>query len=177
MSLVWLDREYIYIYIYIILFCITKIYKDTFLLRYHVNMRNSWCYLKLTGQIKSFAIFWYMTEAVEAMEDSRCSWLHHGSCCADMCIASPLACNLKAAEMNVQCSLIWELTLYQFKRSHNAAKVTKNIYAKGEGVVDYITVNRWLKKVYFGCKKLHKQVSRDGSRRRGGGNDTLPPLN
>ena len=49
-------------------------------------------------------------------------------------------CGLKIAQMNVQCSLIWELALYEFELE---AEATKNICCvKDEAVVD----NRWLKK-------------------------------
>ena len=37
-------------------------------------------------------------------------------------------CNSKAAEMNMQCSLVKELMLYKFKLGHNTAKATKIIY-------------------------------------------------
>ena len=35
--------------------------------------------------------------------------------------------DLKAAQMNVQCSLIWELMLYEFKLGNNGTEATKNI--------------------------------------------------
>ena len=45
-------------------------------------------------------------------------------------------CGLKAAQMNVQCSLFQELILYGFKLGHKAAEAIKNIcYAKGEGML------------------------------------------
>ena len=62
--------------------------------------------------------------------------------------------DLKATEINMQPSLIWELMLYKFKLSHNTAEATKNIcYAKDEGTVDHSTVTKWFKKFYSGCKK------------------------
>ena len=47
--------------------------------------------------------------------------------------------DLKAtSQSNVQCSLIRELMLYEFKLSHNAMEANKNIgCAKGEGKVDH----------------------------------------
>ena len=46
-------------------------------------------------------------------------------------------CDLKVAQMNVQCSLIWELVLYKFRLGHNTTE-TANIICctKGEGTVD-----------------------------------------
>ena len=62
-------------------------------------------------------------------------------------------CDLKVAQMNMQHSLIWELTLYEFKLSHKAVEATKNIHCeKGESVFDHITVTRWLKKFHSGLK-------------------------
>ena len=53
--------------------------------------------------------------------------------------------------MNVQCSLIQELMLYEFKLDHNAAEATKKICGvKGEDVIDLTTVTRWLKKILLG---------------------------
>ena len=50
-------------------------------------------------------------------------------------------CDLKAAQMNMDCCLIWKLMLYKFKLDHNTAEATKNIcYAKGQSVVDHGTV-------------------------------------
>ena len=36
-------------------------------------------------------------------------------------------CYMKATQMNVQCSRIWELTLYKLEMGHNALEATKNI--------------------------------------------------
>ena len=45
--------------------------------------------------------------------------------------------DLKAALMEVQCSLIQENMLYKFELDHKATEATKNIcYVKGEGTVD-----------------------------------------
>ena len=42
---------------------------------------------------------------------------------------------------------------------HNAVKEAKNICCvKDEGAVDLITVSRWFKKFYSGCKNLNKQA-------------------
>ena len=48
--------------------------------------------------------------------------------------------------MNMQHSLILELTLYDFKLGHNIAEAIKNICAKSEGTIDLSTVTRWFKK-------------------------------
>ena len=70
--------------------------------------------------------------------------------------------NLKAAQMNEQYNLIWELLLYQLKLEHNNTEATKNIYcAKGEGTVDHNTVTRQLKKLCLGNKNLEDQARLD----------------
>ena len=46
-------------------------------------------------------------------------------------------CDLKAALINMQYSLIQELILCKFKLGHNATVATENIYCiKGEGAID-----------------------------------------
>ena len=53
------------------------------------------------------------------------------------CALLQSVCDLKAAQMNVQCSLIQELMLDKFELGYNATEVTKKIYyAKDEGAVD-----------------------------------------
>ena len=84
-----------------------------------------------------------MTEAVQTMESihmvgsimvvgaQTCYTLIH------------FMCDLKAIQMNVQCSLIQEFMLYEFKLDHNAAEATKNICdVKDKSVVDYSKVNK-----------------------------------
>ena len=67
--------------------------------------------------------------------------------------------DLKAAQKNVQHSLIWEHMLYKFKLGHNAMEATKNIFcAKGESAVDCSTVTRSLKKFSGSCNNLDNQV-------------------
>ena len=67
--------------------------------------------------------------------------------------------DLKATQINVQCSLIWELMLYEFELDPNAAEATKNICcAKDGGTVDNSRVTRWLKIVCLGCKNLNNQA-------------------
>ena len=52
-----------------------------------------------------------MTEAIQTVEDTCCGQSYHVSWCSDMlCIAS-LCVGFKAAQINVKCSLIWELML------------------------------------------------------------------
>ena len=69
-------------------------------------------------------------------------------------------CDLKAAQINVQCSLIQEFLLYEFELGHNAVKAIKNICcAKVEGAVNHTTVTRWFKKFCFDCKNLDYQAS------------------
>ena len=67
-------------------------------------------------------------------------------------------CNLKTMQINIQCSLIWELMIYKFKLGHNAVEATRNICCvKGEDTVDQSTVTKWLKKFCSGCKNLNNQ--------------------
>ena len=68
-------------------------------------------------------------------------------------------CDLKAAQMNEQCSLIQILMLYKFKMGHNSAKATKSIYyAKDEGAFDHCIITKWFKKFHSGCKNLNDQA-------------------
>ena len=54
-----------------------------------------------------------------------------------------LHCDLKAAEMNVQHSLIRELIFYKFKLGSNAWQTAKNICCvKGKDTVDHSSVTR-----------------------------------
>ena len=49
--------------------------------------------------------------------------------------------DLKATQMSLQLSLIWEFMLYKFELSHNTEEAIKNIRCvKGEGTVDHSTV-------------------------------------
>ena len=48
-------------------------------------------------------------------------------------------CDLKAAQINTQTSLIREFVLYEFELGHYAAEATKNIC---EDTVDHSTVTR-----------------------------------
>ena len=66
--------------------------------------------------------------------------------------------DLKAAQINVQRTLIRELVFYEFKLGHNATEVTKNICAKSGGLIDHSTVIRWFKKFLSGCKNLDDQT-------------------
>ena len=50
-------------------------------------------------------------------------------------------CGLKAAQKNVQCSLIQELRFYVFKLGYNTTEATKNIGCT-EGSVDHSIVTR-----------------------------------
>ena len=63
-------------------------------------------------------------------------------------------CNLKAAQMNVQRSLILEIMFYGFELSYGSDPK----YLKGEGAVDHRTVTRWFKKFRSRCKNLDNQT-------------------
>ena len=68
-------------------------------------------------------------------------------------------CNLKALQMNMQFSLIWEFKLYKFELGSNTIEVTKNICCtKGEQTNDYNTVSRWLKRFCLGYKDFDDQT-------------------
>ena len=65
---------------------------------------------------------------------------------------------LKATQVNVQCNLILELMLFEFKLGYNTSEATKSICcAKDDGAVDRSTVNRWFKKLHSDCKNLDEQ--------------------
>ena len=52
-------------------------------------------------------------------------------------------CDLKAAQMNMQCDLIWESMLFKFKLGHDAMEASKSIcYVQSEDTVDHSTVIR-----------------------------------
>ena len=68
-------------------------------------------------------------------------------------------CNLKAAQMNLQCSLIWELMIYGFELVHKTVEVSKNVcFAKDEPAVDRNQVSRWLKIFCLRCKNPDDQT-------------------
>ena len=74
------------------------------------------------------------------------------TCCALL----HLMCDLKPTKMNVQCSLIQELMLHEFKLDHKAVKTTKNIFnMKGEGSVDH---HNTVIKFCSACKNLIDQA-------------------
>ena len=51
-------------------------------------------------------------------------------------------CDLKTTQMNMQCSLIQDLMLYEFKLGDNTAGATKNICCvKSQSTVDHRTVS------------------------------------
>ena len=69
-------------------------------------------------------------------------------------------CDLKAAQKNVEHSLIWKFMFYKFVLSHNAAETTKNICCmKGEGAVDHSTIIRWFMKFCLVARtRMNKQA-------------------
>ena len=65
----------------------------------------------------------------------------------------------KGTQINIQCSLIWELTFYGFKLVYKATEEPKNIsWAKGEDKVKHSTEPRWFKKFCTCCKDLDNQA-------------------
>ena len=76
--------------------------------------------------IKTFALFWYMLVCSAYIMWPNQFKVHTvvGSivvvgvlACCEMFLSM---CDLKAAQMNMQCSLIWELMLYEFEQGYNA---------------------------------------------------------
>ena len=63
-----------------------------------------------------------------------------------LCALLHCECDLKAAQVNMHCSNIWELMLYNFELDYNAAEAAKNTLVNSEGTVDYSAVTRWFKK-------------------------------
>ena len=48
------------------------------------------------------------------------------------CVLLHSMCNLKATQMNMQCSVMWELMYYELEVAHDAMEATKNIcFVKG----------------------------------------------
>ena len=67
--------------------------------------------------------------------------------------------DLKAAQMNVQNSLIQELIFYKFELGYNTMEATKDIcFVKSEDEVDHRTVTKWSKNFHSGCKNLDNQA-------------------
>ena len=60
-------------------------------------------------------------------------------------------CDLKTAQMNVQCHLFWKLIFHKFKLGHNIREAIK-------GVLDYNTVIRQFKKFSSSCQNFDDQI-------------------
>ena len=75
------------------------------------------------------------------------------------CASLYSVCNLTAAQMHIQLSLIWEL--YKFKPGYDTIEATEIFYCtkKNKGIVDLSTVSRWFKKSYSGCKNVNNQAT------------------
>ena len=58
-------------------------------------------------------------------------------------------CDLKALQINMQCTLIQEIQFYEFELGHNTKETTKKIfYVKDEGIVDHSWAIWWFKKFH-----------------------------
>ena len=93
-----------------------------------------------------------MTKAVQAVEGTcmivgllTCAMLH-------------FECDLKATQMYMQCSLIWEFMLYKFELGHNTIKATKT-FVVWNVKAQLITVIRWIKKFCLNSKNRDDQGS------------------
>ena len=79
--------------------------------------------------------------------------------CALLLCVCVCVCVLKAAQRNVQHSLIRELMLYGFQQGHKAAEETKNICCvKGKYELDHCTVIKLSKTFHSGCKNVDDQA-------------------
>ena len=65
-------------------------------------------------------------------------------------------CDLKATQINMQCSPIQKLMLYKYKLAHNATETTKNICCSK--ILDLSTITRWFNKFHSSCKNLNDQA-------------------
>ena len=96
----------------------------------------------------------HVTKAFQAMKGTDCCCLYPGSWYTDVLYIASL-CDLKATQMNMQCSLIQKLIVYKSELGHKAAEATKHISCtKCEGAVDH----RWFKKFCSGCKIFNDQA-------------------
>ena len=98
--------------------------RQTFWNRYIIRVSLKFCNILLV--CASLQCVYYVTEVVQVMEGTRVvvgSIVVVGvpTCCALL----HFMCNLKATQMNVQHSLIGELTIYKFKLSHNFTEATQ----------------------------------------------------
>ena len=128
---------------------------------------NIFCSIILVW-IKCFAMFWYVLVCSGYfMRSMHIKPWKLPAVLGSIVVVSAMTCcvlvhsmyDLKAAHMNVQQSLIWELMLYKFELCHNAVEAAKNIHCtKGKGAVDYWTVNRWFKKFGLVCKNQDDQL-------------------
>ena len=70
-----------------------------------------------------------------------------------------MVCGSKDTQINMQCGLIWEIMLYEFKLNHDFVDMTKNTSCADTD--DHNTVNRWFKKFCLGCKNFNNQARSD----------------
>ena len=124
---------------------------------YNIKMKQKFCNISVCAGLWHA---YHIVEPIQAVVATNCG-------VSSIMVVGVLACcallhsmwDSKAAQMNVQHSLIQELMLYKFKLDHNIKKTIKNICcAKGKGVIDYSTVTRWVKKFCSGCKNLDNQT-------------------
>ena len=63
-------------------------------------------------------------------------------------------CDLKAAQTNMQWSLIWELRIYEFELGNNLMEANKEICCEGEGTVDHSASNQMVQEILLGLQGL-----------------------
>ena len=91
----------------------------------------------LRGRVKCVAIFWYVLLGVAYMRPKQFKQRKLlavvGSIVVDgaltCCALLHSMCDLKDTKMNMQHSLLRELTFYEFEMVHKSAEATKNIFS------------------------------------------------
>ena len=96
-----------------------------------------------------------MTKTVQAVVVTYCGCLYHGNWCADTFCTLLCVCDLKAAQMDRQCSLIQELMRLNW--AITPWKKPKTLAVRKVKVL-LITVTSWFKKFCLGYKNLDNQV-------------------
>ena len=75
------------------------------------------------------------------------------------CTLFHCVCDLKVAQINVQCCLIWEFMLSDFQLGYNAMEAMKIFVVwLGDSADNHKRVIRWLKKFCLGYKNLDDQA-------------------
>ena len=101
---------------------------------------------------------YHMTEEVQAVKGTRSGWYYYGSWCANVVHCFTPMSNFKAARLNEQHHLIWELMLYEFELTHNFTKATKNMFYKRWKHYCLQYSNQKVKKIFLGFQESSTQL-------------------